>query len=102
MFVIYVVSLFIAILDVVWDENIFMYVSQIVLFCVLIAISYQNFKKSGKESPFLKYYFFTMILGLAAWTLNAVLHYYLNWNTGVQIIVYGLNGLFFLLFFIQM
>jgi hypothetical protein len=98
MFVIYAISLVITVLDALWNTPLFMYLSQIVLFIALIKLSYSNFAQSGKESPFLKYYFITMILGLAAWLLNMILQYYLNWNKVVQMIVYGLNALFFLLF----
>ena len=96
--VLYLISIIITILDFSYSTDIFLYISQIVLFLVMSIVSYKNFIKEGRKFKFLKYYFLTMVLGLLAWILNTALFYFLNWNKVVQMQVYALNIIFFLFF----
>ena len=96
--IIYAVTLFIVLLNLVLNTSFFMYFSQIVLFMTAGFISYQKWKRDMEKHVFLKYYFVIMILGFVAWTLNMALDYFLNWNKVIQIGVYVLNVFFFFFF----
>jgi hypothetical protein len=96
--ILYLISIIITIFDYLLTTNLFMYVSQIILFTIMAIISYNNYTRAGRKHKFLKYYFLTMILGLLAWILNTALFYFLNWNKIVQMQVYALNIIFFLFF----
>jgi len=96
--ILYLISIIITALDFVQNTDFFMYFSQIILFAIMTIISFKNFYEGGRRYKFLKYYFLTMIFGLLAWTLNTALFYLLNWNKVVQMQVYTLNIIFFLLF----
>ena len=96
--VLYTVALLIVLLNLILNTSFFMYFSQIALFMAMSFISYQKWKKGGEKHLFLRYYSIIMILGLIAWILNMALDYFLNWNKVIQMGVYGLNILFFILF----
>jgi hypothetical protein len=94
----YLLALIFGILDVYFDTNLALYVSQILLFIILSFISYNNYLNGKKGHNFLKYYFFMMLLGLITWIFTMLLDYILDWNKIIQIIVYILNILFFFVF----
>lgn len=97
-FLFYFMTFVIVILDYLWGTRSFMFFSQVVLFAFASVISYNNYKKNGKQHRFLKFYFIAMVLSLLAWLSNAVAELYLKWNQGVLIGVYALNIIIFFLF----
>lgn len=96
--VFYVMSFIIAFLDGVWHHYNFMFLSQIILFLIMIFISYDNYKYRGRKGVFLKFYFIAMLLSLTAWTLNALVAFYLSWNKAVLLGVYLINIVIFIMF----
>tara|TARA_Y100000310_G_C20671621_1_gene810613 strand:+ start:1872 stop:2555 length:684 start_codon:yes stop_codon:yes gene_type:complete len=96
--VFYVVSFTITYFDFVININLFMYLSQIILFSLMGRISFKNYLSYGKKYKFLKYYLFIIILGLITWILNLGLDYFLGGNGIIKIYVYIINMVFFLLF----
>lgn len=94
----YFMTLVIVIMDYLWQTHCFMFFSQIILFVFATVISYNNYKKNGKQHRFLKFYFMAMLLSMLAWILNAIAALYLQWNQGVLISVYTINIIIFLLF----
>lgn len=94
----YLLTLIITLLDFSLNTDILMYTSQIILFIIMSLISYKNYTKAGRKHKFLKFYFITMIIGTLTWILNTALFYFLNWNKVVQMQVYALNIIFFLVF----
>ena len=98
--VFYLMAIIIIILDNLWNAYYFMFCSQIILFIIASALSYNNYIKNGTKHKFLKYYFISMVLSLIAWVLNAILSWYLNWNEAVLINVYAINVIFFLMFLV--
>lgn len=98
MAILYLITILIVVLDFFWTTDLFMYSSQIILFAIMSIIAYRNYIKGGRKHKFLKFYFLTMILGFVAWILNTALYYFLDYNKSVQMQVYGLNIVFFLLF----
>ena len=95
----YLLTVSLIFLDFIFSTNIFMYLSQVILFLALSVIAYKNYIKDKGETTFLKYYFITMLLGFIAWILNTVLYCFLKNNSGIiQIFIYGINILFFVFF----
>ena len=88
----------IASIDYMMITNLFMQISQIILFVLLGFISYKKFLKGEAKYKFLKYYFIVIIFGLSTWILNILLEHLLDWNKGVQIITYIMNFFFFAFF----
>ena len=97
-FIFYIMSLVIVLLDYLWGTYYLLFGSQIILFSFASIISYANYKKNGKRHKFLKFYFIAMMLSLVAWLLNAFASLLLNWHHGVLIVIYLLNIIIFLLF----
>ncbi len=97
-FIFYVMSFVIVLLDYLWGTYYLMFSSQIILFSLASIISYANYKKNGKRHKFLKFYFIAMMLSLVAWMLNALASLLLNWHQGILIVIYLLNIIIFLLF----
>lgn len=91
-------SLLIVFLDFSFTTNYFMYISQIILFMVIATISLINYIKDKGKHKFLKYYFFTMILGLVTWVLNVGAYYFSDWAVAIKINIYIINMIFFLFF----
>ena len=97
-FLFYFMTLVIVILDYLWGTRFFMFSSQVILFAFASVISYNNYKRNGKQHKFLKFYFLAMVLSLLAWFSNAFAELYFKWNKGILIEVYILNIIIFLLF----
>ena len=97
-FLFYFMALIIVVLDYLWNTRSFMFFSQIILFAFAGIISYNNYKKNGKQHRFLKFYFIAMVLSFLAWLSNTIAALYLKWNYVVLINVYILNIIIFLLF----
>jgi hypothetical protein len=93
----YSLALVVSIINLLFNTLVIMFIFQIVLFFILMVISFNNYLSYGKNSSFLKYYFLTMVVGLVGWILNLSLYYFLDWNKTFQIILYGLNIIFFLI-----
>lgn len=98
MILFYSMALLISIVDNLWSTYIFMFASQILLFLSASIISFKNYLESGAQYKFLKFYFFAMLLSLAAWTLNAFASLYFEWNQLIVLDTYILNIVIFLLF----
>lgn len=93
----HLMAVVIVVLDYLWQTYFFMFLSQIAIFVYAAIISYVNYRKLGKKHKFLKFYFASMVLGLAAWLLNLLVASYLEWNKKVLIDIGVINGIFFLL-----
>ena len=92
-----VVAVIIVILDALSGNNVVLYASQIFLFSIMSVISLKNYLKSEIKHSFTKYYFLTILMGLFSWILNAFAYFFTK--TGiVQIYIYIINMVFFLLF----
>ncbi|MCK5043597.1 hypothetical protein KAR52_01170 [Candidatus Pacearchaeota archaeon] len=96
----YFMAFMIVILDNLWGTYAFMFFSQIILFSCASVISYINYKKNGAQHKFLGFYFIAMLLNLFAWSLNALVALYFNWNKIMLMNVYVLNIIIFLLFLV--
>lgn len=96
-FLFYLMTSVIVILDHLWNSYNFMFISQILIFVFLTIISYLNYQKNGSRHQFLKFYFIAMLLSLIAWILNSILGYF-DWSKGILINIYVINIIFFLLF----
>ena len=72
-----------------------MFISQIVIFVIASAISFNNYLNNRKGFP--KFYFLAMILSLIAWILNAIAALF-EWNQILIINVSVINILIFLIF----
>lgn len=94
----YLMAFVIALLDQLWGTHNFMFLSQIILFTSLTAISYTNYKRNNQKGNFLKFYFIAMLLSLIAWVLNFLANLIFNWSQLFLMSVYGLNIIIFLLF----
>jgi hypothetical protein len=92
------IALVVAILDNLWQNYYFMFLSQIIVFFSASLISFSNYLKNGKAHKFLKYYFIAMLLGLAAWILNFLVASYFNWRHFVLLDIGIINAIFFILF----
>lgn len=96
-FVFYIMTLIVVLLDYLWGVHSFMFFSQIAVFAFACILSYINYRKKIKKYAFPKFYFLAMLLGFFAWTLNAVAELYFNWNQMILVSVYALNLVFFFL-----
>ncbi len=96
--VFHVMAIVIALLDYAWQTYFFMFISQILLFSYATILSFINFRKRNNKHNFRKFYPLTMLLSLAAWTLNLLAPLYFNWNSGLLIDIGSINIVFFLLF----
>jgi len=97
-FIFYIITLMIILLDFVWSTYYFMFFSQIILFGLASIISYRNYKQNGKKHKFLKLYFIIMILSFFAWVFNFVFGTFFNWRLRWLANVYALNIIIFLVF----
>ncbi len=95
MFVLYSVALIITIASSIFNGGGIMCIFQVLLFLFMGVVIYVNQKKDN----FARLYFLTITIGLIIWILNTLLYFFWNWNSLVEIIVYGLNIVFFSLFF---
>tara|TARA_Y100000310_G_scaffold327801_1_gene394721 strand:- start:568 stop:1176 length:609 start_codon:yes stop_codon:yes gene_type:complete len=96
-FIFYILTIIIILLDYFWASHNFMIFSQIILFSFASIISFNNYKEKGKEHKFLKLYFLVMILSFFAWSFNFIFSYFfdrLRWLANVYI----LNIIVFLIF----
>lgn len=99
-FIFYTMAIIITLLDFTWNEYLFMFLSQIIIFVIAAIISFVNYTKNGRKRGFLKFYFAAMVLAFFAWILNAVAGVYFNWDKIFLVYVYILNIAIFLLFLI--
>jgi hypothetical protein len=97
-FAFHIVAFLISVLDYLWNTYLFMFLSQIIIFLFALGISFVNYRKSGRQRKFLKFYFIAMFLGLTAWTLNLLVSLYLHWNQIILMNIGIINVIFFLLF----
>jgi len=65
--ILFIVSIAIVSLGPLLKIDYLVHYSQLVLFFIMLIISFNNYVKDKGEHLFLKYYFFTMILGLTTW-----------------------------------
>ena len=94
----YAMSIIIVILDLIFGGFKLMFISQIILFLFLSAISYSKMSRNRGKNKVSKLYFLAMVLSLIAWILNAVVMMYFDLNKILLTNVYILNTIFFLLF----
>ncbi len=94
----YALAIVIVLLDFLWINYLFLFITQILVFLYASFISYSNYKKDNYEHKFPKFYFIAMILTFFAWLLNALAQIFFNWDQVVMLNIYILNALFFLLF----
>jgi len=97
-FIFYLMSAVIVLLDYFWQTYYFLFLSQIIIFVIVGAISYSKYLQDKVKHKFMKQYSFAMVLSLSAWVLNALASLWFSWNSLVIIIVYLLNVIIFLLF----
>ena len=91
----YLMTFLIIAIDYLWNTYFLMFISQIIVFAIASAISFNNYLKNRKGFP--KFYFLAMILTLTAWILNAIAALF-EWNQILIINVSSINILIFLLF----
>ncbi len=94
----YFITLILVLLDLIWNFYYFMFFSQVILFFFASCLSCKNYLAKGKERGFLKFYFIAMLLGLIAWSLNAAVVLFFNYNQKIVIDIYLANLVFFFLF----
>jgi len=94
----HVLALVIAMMDYLWGTYYFLFGAEILIFIIASALAYSNYRKDRGQHKFLKFYFFAMILSLAAWVLNFLAESYFNWNHNLLIDVGIIDVIFFLLF----
>lgn len=99
MAIFYVVSLSMALLDWIYNTSLILSFSQIIIFLVMLFISYKNYSTNGKDYFFLRLYLFAMLISLVLWIFTFYFSLYGQNNSAAQIIFYGINLLFFLIFF---
>jgi len=97
-FIFYIMSTVIVLLDYFWQTYYFLFLSQILIFLIVAAISYSKYLQDKKRRNFMRKYSFAMLLSMSAWILNALASLWFSWNAFVIIIVYFLNIIIFLLF----
>ncbi len=96
--ILYVLAFIIAFLDYLWICYNFLFFSQIIIFFFATIISYNNYKKGGKQHKFLKLYFVIMLLNLIAWVLNYAFVLFLDWRLRWVANIYIINVVVFLIF----
>jgi hypothetical protein len=94
----YIMTILLVVLDSIWKSFYFLFASQIFVFIVAFAISFNNYSSKGRNRKFLKFYMLAMLLALFAWILNALAGLVFNWGSKTIISVYLLNIVMFLLF----
>jgi len=95
-FLFYILSIILVILDYIWETYCFMFGSQIVLFAYASIISYINYNKNkGKE--FTGLYFIVMLLNFIVWAANFVVAKFLEWYRPIVIGVYAIDIIIFIL-----
>jgi len=97
-FIFYIMTIIIIMLDYTWNRYAFMFSSQFLIFAIASVISYYNYSKDNGKHKFLKFYFLAMVLSFIAWLLNFLLVIWIGWNQGILMNIYGLNIIIFLLF----
>lgn len=97
-FIFYIMTFIIICLDYLWNNYVFLFASQIIVFIFAFAISLQNYREKGQNRKFLKYYSIAMLLALTAWILNALAGLLFDWSQGILITTYLFNTIMFLLF----
>ena len=93
----HILALVIALLDFLFSIYYFMFISQIIIFLCASSIAYINLKRSNGKHPFLKFYFFSMLLVFSAWVLNFLAAFLFDWNSFILINIGIINVIFFLL-----
>jgi hypothetical protein len=96
--VLYLISIIIVSIDILYNSFYALFVSQIFLFTMAFAISFSNYLSKGKQRKFLMFYFIAMGLSLVAWGLNGLAALLLEWSMGVIITIYLINIIIFLIF----
>ena len=94
----YILTIVLVALDYFWKTYYFMFFSQIILFLLIVLISYFNYL--NKKGKFLKFYFISVLMIFIAWILNLLAALIFNWDPLIILIVYLLNIIIFILFFI--
>ena len=94
----YIMSIIFVVLDFIWHRYYFLFFSQIVIFLLASAISFNNYFKNNGRKMFPKFYFIAMLMSLAAWILNALAGLYFSWHPLSLMGIYILNIIIFLLF----
>ena len=97
-FIFYLISIVIVLLDYFWQTYYFLFISQILIFLIVAAISCSKYLQDKIKHRFMKQYFFAMLVGLIAWILNALASLLFSLNPFVVIIIYLLNVIIFLIF----
>jgi len=97
--VLYLVAFVVSYLSLIFKLPLIFYLFQILILLVILFISLKNWFISGKEYPFLLTYSVAIFIWLLAWLIEGM-KIFLAENNFIQIIIYGLNILFFLLFLI--
>ena len=99
-FMFYLITAIFIVLDYVWQGFYFLFSSQILIFILAFAISFNNYHNRGRNRKFLKFYAFAMLLALTAWIINAVAGILFHWSPIALISIYFLNIIMFLVFLI--
>lgn len=89
----YLMAFILVIIDILWQNYFVLFLSQILIFSVMIVLSLRNYLNS--KGRFLKFYLLAMILTFLAWVINAIASRFLEWS---PIFVYTLNIIVFLMF----
>jgi len=97
-FIFYLMTFLIVILDLLWSTFYFMFLSQIIIFAIATLISFYNHKNNGVKVPFLRFYFIAMSFAFIAWVLNLLAAVSFAWNPFILLVIYVLNVGVFLLF----
>jgi len=91
----YLMTFLILAVDYIWQTYLLMFLSQIIVFVIASAISFNNYLNSPGGFP--KFYFLAMILSLTTWILNAIAALF-EWNQILIINISIINIIIFLLF----
>lgn len=94
----HVMAVVISVLDYLWGDYDFLFLSQITVFSCASIIAAVNLRKTNKKYSFPRFYLVAMILSLGAWVLNFLAEKYFNWDIAILIDISIINLLFFLLF----
>lgn len=97
-FVFYMITLGIVLLDYIWKGYYFMFFSQIIIFAIASIIGCKNYMANGKKHRFLRTYFIALLLSFFAWALNFIFGGYFDWRLRWLTGVYALNTIVFLIF----
>jgi len=108
-FIFYILSAIIAMLDIIWTTSYFMFLSQVIVFSFAAGICFEKYeesKKEGKASKFLNLYLMVIVLNFLLWMTNFVVSTSFDfviasgfdWRRAGVIISYGLQIIIFSLF----